>query len=129
MELTGYPGTPKLDTLRRQRGAFRRRPTGGFASSKPILNQIQQNIVWGIQDNLHSIPTDCNQRDERMGWMADAHLYAETAMLNFDMPAFYTNFLRDIHDVPGRRWQRSRHGPARLRAAGRRTRRGASRIR
>jgi alpha-L-rhamnosidase len=101
VELTGYPGAPKFDTLRAKVVHSDVRPTGGFTSSKQILNQIQRNIVWGIQDNLHSVPTDCNQRDERMGWMADAHLYAETAMLNFDMPAFYTNFLRDIHDVQG----------------------------
>ena len=99
VELIGYPGAPKFDTLRARVVHSDVRPTGGFTSSKQILNQIQRNILWGIQDNLHSVPTDCNQRDERMGWMADAHLYAETAMLNFDMPAFYTNFLRDIHDV------------------------------
>ena len=99
VELTGYPGTPKFDTLRAKVVHSDVKPAGGFSSSKQILNQIQRNILWGIQDNLESIPTDCNQRNERMGWMADAHLYAETAMLNFDMPAFYTNFLRDIHDV------------------------------
>jgi alpha-L-rhamnosidase len=99
VELTGYPGTPKFDTLRAKVVHSDVKPAGGFTSSKQILNQIQRNILWGIQDNLESIPTDCNQRNERMGWMADAHLYAETAMLNFDMPAFYTNFLRDIHDV------------------------------
>ncbi|HUO30485.1 MAG TPA: family 78 glycoside hydrolase catalytic domain, partial [Bryobacteraceae bacterium] len=101
VELTGYPGAPQFDTLRAKVVHSAVHPTGGFASSKLILNQIQHNIVWGIQDNLHSVPTDCNQRDERQGWMADAHLYAETAMLNFDMPAFYTNFLRDIHDIQG----------------------------
>ena len=101
VELTGYPGTPRFDTLRARVVHSDVRPSGGFSSSKQILNQIQHNILWGIQDNLHSIPTDCNQRDERMGWMADAHLYAETAMLNFDMPAFYTNFLRDIRDIQG----------------------------
>jgi alpha-L-rhamnosidase len=101
VELTGYPGAPKFDTLRAKVIHSDVRPIGGFTSSKQILNQIQRNIVWGIQDNLHSVPTDCNQRDERQGWMADAHLYAETAMLNFDMAAFYTNFLRDIHDVQG----------------------------
>jgi alpha-L-rhamnosidase len=101
VELTGYPGAPRFATLRAKVVRSDVRPTGGFTSSKQLLNQIQRNIVWGIQDNLHSVPTDCNQRDERMGWMADAHLYAETAMLNFDMPAFYTNFLRDIHDVQG----------------------------
>ena len=101
VELTGYPGAPKFDSIRAKVVHSDVRPAGGFTSSKQILNQIQRNILWGIQDNLTGVPTDCNQRDERMGWMADAHLYAETAMLNFDMPAFYTNFLRDIHDAQG----------------------------
>ncbi len=98
VELTGFPGTPQPDTLLARVVHSDVAPAGGFSSSKTILNRIQHNIVWGITSNLESIPTDCNQRDERMGWMADAHLYSETAMLNFDMPAFYTNFLRDIRD-------------------------------
>ena len=98
VELTGFPGAPKQDTLLAKIVHSDVQPSGGFSASKAILNQIQHNIVWGIASNLESIPTDCNQRDERMGWMGDAHLYAETAMLNFDMPAFYTNFLRDIRD-------------------------------
>lgn len=98
VELTGFPGTPQPDTILARVVHSDVRPIGGFSSSKEILNQIQHNILWGITSNLESIPTDCNQRDERMGWMADAHLYAETAMLNFDMAAFYTNFLRSIRD-------------------------------
>jgi alpha-L-rhamnosidase len=101
VELTGFPGGPKLDTIRGKVVHTDVKSAGGFAASKPILNQIQRIILWGVTSNLHSIPTDCNQRDERMGWMADAHLYSETAMLNFDMAAFYTNFLRDIRDVQG----------------------------
>jgi alpha-L-rhamnosidase len=101
VELTGYPGAPEFDTLRAKVMHSDVRPTGGFTGPKQILNRIQRNILWGIQDNLFSVPTNCHQRDERMGWMADAHLYAETAVLNFDMPVFYTNFLRDIHDVQG----------------------------
>ncbi|MGA3018164.1 MAG: family 78 glycoside hydrolase catalytic domain [Bryobacteraceae bacterium] len=98
VELTGYPGTPRLDSVMGREVHTDVRPAGSFAASKPLLNQLQQNIVWGVKSNLHSIPTDCDQRDERMGWMADAHLAAETAMLNFDMAAFYTNFLRSIRD-------------------------------
>ena len=75
------------------------RPIGSFAGSKPILNRLQRIIIWGQKTNLHSIPTDCDQRDERMGWMGDAQGTAEEAMMNFDMAAFYTNFVRDIRDV------------------------------
>jgi alpha-L-rhamnosidase len=101
VELTGFPGTPRLDTLRGRVVHTDVKPAGGFSASKDILNQIQRITLWGIADNLHSIPTDCNQRDERMGWMADAHLYAETAMLNYDAAAFYSNFLREIRDEQG----------------------------
>jgi len=98
VELTGHPGTPSLATITGREVHTDVALTGGFTASKTILNQLQHNIIWGTKTNLHSIPTDCDQRDERMGWMADAHLAAETAMLNFDMAAFYTNFLRSIHD-------------------------------
>ena len=53
-------------------------------------------IWWSHISNLHSIPTDCPQRDERLGWLADAHVSTQGAMKNFEMGAFYTNFLRSI---------------------------------
>jgi alpha-L-rhamnosidase len=98
VEISGYPGAPRMDSVLGRVVHSDVKPIGGFSCSKPIINQIQHLVQWGITSNLHSVPTDCNQRDERMGWMADAHLYSESAMLNFDMAAFYTNFLRDIHD-------------------------------
>jgi alpha-L-rhamnosidase len=98
VEVTGYPGTPPMDAVEGRVVHSDVAPIGGFSSSKELLNQIQHNVQWGITSNLESVPTDCNQRDERMGWMADGHLYAEAAMYNFDMAAFYTNWLRDMHD-------------------------------
>lgn len=99
VELTGFPGTPNLDTVRGKVVHSSVKQMGGFSCSKPILNQLQRLIIWGQKTNLHSIPTDCNQRDERMGWLGDAHLTAEEAMMNFDMGAFYTKFIQDIRDV------------------------------
>jgi len=99
LELTGFPGAPGAETIRGKVVRSAVRQVGSFSCSKPILNQLQRNIVWGQQSNLHSIPTDCCQRDERMGWMGDAQGTAEEAMMNFDMAAFYTNFIRDINDV------------------------------
>jgi alpha-L-rhamnosidase len=99
VELTGYPGVPNLETIRGKVVHSAVRQIGYFSCSNPILNQLQRLIVWGQKTNLHSIPTDCNQRDERMGWLGDAHLTAEQAMMNFDMGAFYTKFIRDIRDV------------------------------
>ena len=98
VEVTGFPGVPSLDNLRGRVVHSSVRQTGNFSCSNPLLNQIQRNIVWGQKSNLHSIPTDCCQRDERMGWMGDAHGTAEEALMNFDMAAFYTNFIRDIRD-------------------------------
>jgi alpha-L-rhamnosidase len=99
VELTGFPGTPMPDSVRGRVVHSAVRPIGSFVASKDILNRLQRIITWGQKTNLHSIPTDCDQRDERMGWMGDAQGTAEEAMMNFDMAAFYTNFVRDIRDV------------------------------
>ena len=99
VEISGFPGAPSADTLRGRVVHTAVEQTGSFACSKPVLNGLQRIIVWGQTSNLHSIPTDCCQRDERMGWMGDAQGTAEEAIYNFDMAAFYTNFLRDIRDV------------------------------
>ncbi len=99
VEVTGFPGTPKLDSIRGRVVHSAVEPIGSFAASKDILNALQRIITWGQKTNLHSIPTDCDQRDERMGWMGDAQGTAEEAIMNFDMAAFYTNFVRDIRDI------------------------------
>jgi alpha-L-rhamnosidase len=105
VEVTGYPGTPALDAIRGRVVRSAVRPAGSFAASKDILNRLQRIVTWGQMTNLHSIPTDCNQRDERMGWMGDAQGTAEEAIMNFDMAAFYTNFVRDIRDVQDNKGQ------------------------
>jgi len=101
VELRGFPGTPSLDSIRGRVVHSAVATTGGFVASKQILNQIQKLIHWSQLTNLFGIPTDCDQRNERQGWMGDAHVTAEEAMMNFDMAAFYTNFVRDIRDVQG----------------------------
>jgi len=99
MELTGFPGVPNMETIRGKVVHTAVKQIGNFSCSKPLLNRLQHIIIWSLKTNLHSIPTDCNQRDERMGWLGDAHLTAEQAMMNFDMGAFYTKFIRDIQDT------------------------------
>jgi len=99
VELKGFPDVPTMETIRGKVVHTAVKQIGSFSCSKTILNRLQRLIIWSLKTNLHSIPTDCNQRDERMGWLGDAHLTAEQAMMNFDMGAFYTKFIQDIRDV------------------------------
>jgi alpha-L-rhamnosidase len=105
VELTGFPGVPTAETIRGRLVHSGLAQIGSFACSKPILNALQRIVTWGQKTNLHSVPTDCDQRDERQGWMGDAQGTAEEAIMNFDMAAFYTNFLRDIRDVQDEKGQ------------------------
>jgi len=99
VEVTGYPGTPGIDSIRGRVVHTAVASVGSFAASTQILNDIQKVIRWSQVTNLMGVPTDCDQRDERQGWMGDAQATAEEAMMNFDMAAFYTNFLRNIADA------------------------------
>jgi len=99
VEVTGFPGTPSLDSVRGRVVHTAVNTVGSFIASKQILNDIQKLIRWSQVTNLFSVPTDCDQRNERQGWMGDAQATAEEAMMNFDMAAFYTNFIRDIADA------------------------------
>lgn len=72
--------------------------TGQFESSHSKLNQLQSNIVWGQRGNFVDIPTDCPQRDERLGWTGDAEVFCATAMFNYDCLGFYKSWLRSMRD-------------------------------
>ncbi|HEY4414123.1 MAG TPA: family 78 glycoside hydrolase catalytic domain [Verrucomicrobiae bacterium] len=72
--------------------------TGEFSCSDPRLNQLQSNIQWGQRGNYLSVPTDCPQRDERLGWMGDAEVFIRTATYNADVAAFFTKWLVDVDD-------------------------------
>ena len=72
---------------------------GEFECSDPTLNQLWSNILWTQRDNLISVPTDCPQRDERLGWMGDAQVFCQTSIYNMDMAAFYTKWIRDVRDA------------------------------
>lgn len=69
---------------------------GEFTCSDSRLNRLQQNIVWGAKSNFVEIPTDCPQRDERMGWTGDIALFAPTACFNFDLSRFLYKWLLDV---------------------------------
>ncbi|GIF78043.1 alpha-L-rhamnosidase [Asanoa siamensis] len=69
---------------------------GTFECSDAAVNQLQSNITWGQRGNFVAVPTDCPQRDERLGWLADAQIFAPTASRNADVSAFLARWLRDV---------------------------------
>lgn len=99
IELSGYPGQPTLETLTGLVAHSDTPPTGSFECSNPMVNQLQKNIVWGQRGNFISVPTDCPQRDERLGWMGDAQIFVHTACYNMDVAAFFTKWMRDVVDA------------------------------
>jgi len=70
--------------------------TGSFVTSDSLLNQLQRNIVWGQRSNFLDVPTDCPQRDERLGWTGDAQVFARTAAFNMDVNGFFAKWLGDV---------------------------------
>lgn len=74
-------------------------PIGRWKCSDPLLEQLQSNIVWGQRGNFLSVPTDCPQRDERLGWTGDAQVFAPTAAFNYDITGFMRKWLRDLLDA------------------------------
>ncbi|MGI8484845.1 MAG: alpha-L-rhamnosidase C-terminal domain-containing protein, partial [Thermomicrobiales bacterium] len=75
------------------------KPVGSFTCSDELVNQLQRNIVWGQRGNFLSIPTDCPQRDERLGWLGDAQVFVGTAVGNMDVAAFFTKWMQDVVDA------------------------------
>ncbi|MDO5422322.1 MAG: family 78 glycoside hydrolase catalytic domain [Eubacteriales bacterium] len=70
--------------------------TGFLSSSNPLLNRLFDNILWGQKGNFLDVPTDCPQRDERLGWTGDAQVFVRTACLNYDTEKFFTKWLADM---------------------------------
>lgn len=70
--------------------------TGYLRCSNPLLNRLFDNIIWGQKGNFVDVPTDCPQRDERLGWTGDAQVFVRTACLNFDAEKFFTKWLADL---------------------------------
>lgn len=76
-----------------------------FECAEPALNRLHENVAWSLRDNFVSLPTDCPQRDERLGWTGDAQVFAATAATMFCSEALWTSWLRDLdleqHDQLG----------------------------
>ena len=70
--------------------------TGWFESSNPLVNQLHENVLWGMRSNFVDIPTDCPQRDERVGWTGDIQVFAPTASFLFDVSGMLSSWLKDV---------------------------------
>lgn len=70
--------------------------SGTFKSSNPLVNQLQHNIRWGQRGNFLDVPTDCPQRDERLGWTGDAQVFSRTAAFNMNVHSFFSKWLKDL---------------------------------
>jgi alpha-L-rhamnosidase len=92
----GLPDAPTLESLTGVVIHSDMTPTGSFEASNPLINQLQHNIVWGQKGNFLDVPTDCPQRDERLGWTGDAQVFARTAAFNMDVAGFFTKWLGDL---------------------------------
>lgn len=98
VELSGYPGEIKDDTITGVVLHSEMPRTGEFECSDSLINQLQQNIVWGQKGNFIDVPTDCPQRDERQGWTGDIQVFAETAAYNFNVAGFMHKWMQDVVD-------------------------------
>jgi alpha-L-rhamnosidase len=94
--LNGWPGEVKPEDFTGVVLHSAMARTGTFESSSSLLNQLQHNIIWGQKGNFVDVPTDCPQRDERLGWTGDAQVFAGTASFNHDTAGFYTKWLKDV---------------------------------
>lgn len=96
VKIEDYPGTPTLDDITGVVIYSDMEPSGTFACSEPLINQLQHNIQWGQKGNFLDVPTDCPQRDERLGWTGDAQVFAPTAAFNFNVASFFTKWMKDV---------------------------------
>jgi len=94
--IDGYPGELGPDSLTAVVVHSDMAPASTFETSKPLVNQLHHNIVWGQKGNFVDVPTDCPQRDERLGWTGDAQVFARTAAFNMDVAGFFTKWLGDV---------------------------------
>src|SRR5713101_8241835 len=94
--VAGLPGPPDSTTITGIAVSSDLAQTGSLVTSDSLLNQLQRNIVWGQRSNFLDVPTDCPQRDERLGWTGDAQVFARTAAFNMDVAGFFAKWLSDV---------------------------------
>ncbi|HXR65351.1 MAG TPA: family 78 glycoside hydrolase catalytic domain, partial [Ktedonobacteraceae bacterium] len=96
VEIDGWPGTPGVEDVRAVVCHSDLERTGWFECSDPLLNRLHENVVWSMRGNFFSLPTDCPQRDERLGWTGDIQVFAPTASFLYNSAGFLTSWLADL---------------------------------
>ena len=104
VRVKGFPGELKADDFVAVALYSDMDTTGTFTSSNQLINQLQHNIQWGQRGNFLDVPTDCPQRDERLGWTGDAQAFSRTASFNMNVNSFFAKWLKDLEadQVEGR---------------------------
>jgi alpha-L-rhamnosidase len=95
-EITGWPGEFDASAVEALVYHSDMERTGWFESSDPLLDRLHENVVWGMRGNFVGLPTDCPQRDERLGWTGDIQVFAPTASFLYDCAGFLGGWLRDV---------------------------------
>ena len=98
VEVTGLTSRPKMETITGIAISSDTHVVGSFHCSEPMLNQLYANILWTQRANFIEVPTDCPQRDERLGWTGDAQVFIPAACLTADVQAFFHKWLVDLTD-------------------------------
>ena len=107
-ELTGLPAAPGKDAVKAEVFHTDAPFTAKLETGNAMINQLWSNILWGQRSNFVGVPTDCPQRDERLGWMGDAQVFWRTASYNMDLAAFSRKFAGDMRGTQvGRRFMAS----------------------
>ncbi len=99
VEITGYPGVPTVNDFEGKVVYDEMEVTGHFETSNPTINQIYKNAYWGIRGNYRGMPTDCPQRDERMGWLGDRAVGSHGESFIFNNNNLYAKWLDDIEQA------------------------------
>ncbi|MFD6951431.1 alpha-L-rhamnosidase [Nocardiopsis sp. TSRI0078] len=95
-EITGWPGSPETGALVARVLHTDMRPTGEFTCSDPLVERLHENVRWSMRGNFVDVPTDCPQRDERLGWTGDIQVFAPTAAFLYDCSGLLRSWLADL---------------------------------
>ena len=98
-EITGMDKPLPIEAVQGVAISSVRELTADYKTSSEKVNRLWSNLVWSNVDNFLTIPTDCPQRDERLGWMGDAQVFLRTATCNMDVAAFFTKWCQDVEDA------------------------------